>query len=127
MLRWFNERQKMQKSATIKGLAHLKRLHNLLGSTITWEVLSEDKQVRYGIVERRKSGFLQKRIGWRQLPVYYWLGHKFYPQVMLIGDSRKAVLMQMIPTWTKANEEQAEGRFKREVIEDLISGKLQMP
>lgn len=81
---------------TIKGLAFLRRLHNKLGAIITWEVLSEDKIVRIGIVEKRNSAWLQKRYGYKTFPVNYWLGHKFWGTEMFVGYTMKEVITKMI-------------------------------
>lgn len=80
---------------TVKGLAHLRRLHDKLGAGITWEVLSEDKKVRIGIVERRNSAWLTKRVGWQEFPVRYWIGHKFWPTEVIVGSTRDDVIRRM--------------------------------
>lgn len=73
----------------------LRRLHNVLGSTITWEVISNGGKIRRGVIERRKSAWLSKTIGWKRIPIYYWIGHLFIPQTVVVANSRRELLRNM--------------------------------
>lgn len=71
---------------------HLRRLHSKLGEAITWEVLSEDKQARLGIIARYNSQWLENRYGWRRFKVKYWLFHRFWQPRVISGDTMKEVI-----------------------------------
>lgn len=95
----------------------LKRVHSKIGEIITWDVISIDGHSRYATIAQKNSEWLTKRVGWQQFSIKYWIAHHYYPQVVFTAPTRKALLTMielMHPLgWTKANEEQAEGRFNR--------------
>lgn len=61
-----------------------------------WEVLTGDKSVRLGIIRQVYDPYLVKHVGSQIFKVKYWLGSCFYPQKMVIGATRREVLMRMI-------------------------------
>ena len=75
---------------------YLKRLHTKLGEIVTWEVLSEDKKIRIGIVRQMNDQYLTKRVGWQLFKVKYWLGSKFYPQAIIAGKTRREVIIKLV-------------------------------
>ena len=87
---------------------HLQRLHSKLCESITWEVLSEDKKSRLGILARQNSPWLSKKFGWKEFKVQYWLLHIFWHHRIIAGKSMREAIQVAFPI-----NEQLEGRMVR--------------
>lgn len=72
---------------------YLRRLNPKLGETIAWEILSEDKKYRYGIVARYNSQWLIRKFGWKEYKVNFWLVHVFWKPRVVSGSTMKKAIM----------------------------------
>jgi len=88
--------KQVQKQTSIKNLnVKLKRMHSKLGEIITWEVLDEEGR-RVGIIARKNSEWLEKRVSWQRFKVKYWIGHRFAFSDVLVDSTRDGLIRKML-------------------------------
>lgn len=79
---------------------HLFRCHSKIGEIITWEVLSEDRKTRLGVIRKVNDHWRTKRVGCQSFPIKYWIGSRFWPKEGIhVGNTRLELLYKMyLPT-----------------------------
>ena len=85
----------MIKTVKTNGIV-LSRTHSKLGEIITWDVLNSDKTIRLGVIRQINDHYRVRRVGYQRFPIKVWLGSKFWPSTIVVGETRKEVIQKLL-------------------------------